>query len=138
MRKWVRRFCIGLGVVITGACLLVFLLMTFPLAFGLHPLSFFERRDPTTCPGYYDRLDEKLLVCIYAAREASRRWILTLAEVQAALGIAKTWLAPSCVLFVVWLSYRLARRAWRSGRRWFTNRPDGQCQVSRSRQRQSE
>jgi hypothetical protein len=68
--KWAWRLCVALWLLLCAPFVVMVLLeLVLPLA-TRHPLSYFERRDPTTCPGYYERYDDAVLACIHQAREA--------------------------------------------------------------------
>jgi hypothetical protein len=108
----------GLGIVfwlvISVPGVLVFLAMLILPLYQTHPLSYFDRRNPTTCPGYYDRHDDELLACIHRANEAQFNWMATRLPVESALGSAPWLLAPFWIPLALWFSVRLFRRARRS------------------------
>lgn len=115
MRKWVWRLCVALWLLISAPFVLGFLLIDFGPMLSTHPLSYFERRDPTTCPGYYDRYDDELLACIHNARMAQFNWIFAKHDAEQALrgfySIGPWLLAPFWIPLAIWALVRLLRRA---------------------------
>ena len=116
MRKWVWRLCVALWVAISTPVVLSFLLVLILPMLNAHPLSYFERRDPTTCPGYSTQYDDKLLACIHRANEAQYEWMATKLPITLTLGSAPWWLFPFWGPLAIWVLVRVFQRVRKATR----------------------
>jgi hypothetical protein len=107
----VWRLCVALWLLVSTPFVLTFLAMLILPLWNSHPLSFFERRDPTACPRYYDRYDDELLACIHRANEAQFSWMATRLPVEEAFASAPLTLSPFWMPLAVWSLARFFRRA---------------------------
>jgi hypothetical protein len=109
--KILWSLCIGFWLIVASPFALTFVVSSVSALPFIHPLSYFVRRDPTTCPGYYDHIDDALLVCIHHAGEAQSVWIGTILHLSALAREAEFFLAPLWLPLALWALVRLLRRA---------------------------
>jgi hypothetical protein len=110
--RWLWRVSVALWLCAVLASLLVFSTLAAVSWHGsdAHLSAFFERRDPTSCPGYRERYDDSLLACIHGANESRRKWMATRFELGNIGGFAELLLLPPTLPLFVWLLLRLAGR----------------------------